>query len=110
MDNFSNPGTPAPSPAPMEAPMPAPMPAPAPATPPPPQFGNGGSPGGKFFDGVTLVDVGMIALTTTAIIITIYYYHQKIKQVQRDKSVTQTKVEELEANVVNLMAPNYKKM
>jgi hypothetical protein len=118
MDNNMNPGAPPPvdvpptpgfNNPPVDVP-PTPAPAPAPA----PQFGAGGVTGktglAKFFDGITLTDIGTIAIITAVGLFAICYYRRRIQHLKEEKSETKKKLEEIEVNVVNALGPNYKKM
>lgn len=89
------------------APTPPPVVAPLPAA---PAFAEGGMPGGSggFFKGITITDVGMIALATVTMCMIIYYYRNKIAYIKRDRSQLKQEVEELKINVQTALGPDYK--
>lgn len=100
---------PMPEPAPAPAPAPMPMPAPAPLPAPESKFSSGGFLGGAF-DGVSLTDVGMIAITACAAFYIIKYYRDRINYLKSEKTQLTKDVEELKANVQLAFGGNYKKM
>lgn len=106
-------GAPIAAPAPVAAPVYEPPP---PITPVPgPQFSQGGATSNKtglekFFDGITLTDIGIIAIVTAVGITAICYYRKRIDYLKKEKSEVKKKVEELEMNVAKALGPNYKKL
>jgi hypothetical protein len=94
--------SPMPSPVSDPSPSPAPAPAPLPAPSPAPQYSNGSV--GSFFDGVTLTDVGMVAICACAGLLIIKYYRDRINYLQKEKTQTSKDVQEIKTNVQNLIA------
>jgi uncharacterized membrane protein len=112
MQNPGDGGTPpAPAPQPQPAPAPPPPPPPAPPPAPTPQIGaESGKSGffGDLFDGVTLVDVGIIALVGCTMFFMIKYYREKYSYLKNEKTQMTKDVEELKVNVQSALGENYK--
>ena len=64
--------------------------------------------GMTFFDGITLLDIGMIALSALAIFMNIYYTRKQIFFLKANKSQIRNDIDELKLNVKNLMGDDYK--
>lgn len=61
------------------------------------------------FDGITLVDVGMIALVSLALFYSIYYHRIAIKKLGAQSSM-QNDIDELKANVKKGLGTEYQTM
>lgn len=88
------PGPPAPT---METGGPVP-PAPVPAPPAPP-----GKPFGGFFEGITWMDVGMVALVSLALYYSIYASRQVIANLKTQQNQTAQDISALKSQVQSLM-------
>lgn len=99
--------TPVPAAAPpVAAPAPDFTPAPLPpAIAPAPAKGNFMS---RLFEDVSFTEVGFLILGSAAMFTVIYYYRQRIKKMREEENVTYQKIEEVKANVVSFMGPQYK--
>lgn len=65
---------------------------------------------GTFFDGITLLDIGMIALSTLALFMSIYYTRQQIFYLKANKSRIGNDIDELKINVKSIMGDDYKSL
>ncbi len=61
-----------------------------------------------FFSGITVTDVGMIALASLSFFMIIYYYRNKITYIKKEQAQMKKDVEELKANVQTALGPDYK--
>jgi hypothetical protein len=117
-----NPSAPTPTPTaspdgitnqPMPMPEPTPAPALTPAATPAPgtesKFAKGGILGSAF-QGVSFTDVGIVAIAACSMFFIIKYYRDRINYVKNEKSQVTKDVEEVKANVMNMLGQNYKKM
>lgn len=105
-----NPGAPPVAPA---AAPPAPAFTPTPAPPPAQPSAEGGSTGkgnvvSRFFEDVSFTQVGFLILGSAAMFMVIYYYRERIKKMREEENVTDQKIEEVKANVVAFLGPQYK--
>lgn len=105
MDNLNSPITPTPN-IDMSQPAPAPA-APAPVAPVAPvaqQMDFGGpTPSSNWFAGITVVDVGVIALVSLALFYSIYHTRQQIFYLKNHKDKDRQDIDELQADVRSLM-------
>lgn len=86
----------------------APVVAPPPPVPVVMQTGATTSSGPGWFDGVTLVDVGMFALVSLALFTAIYYYRTQIVNAKVWKSNQQNEIDEVKSNVQAFLGAEYK--
>lgn len=99
-------------------PVPAPVSEPAPVVPPvpptlptPPAPGSTNAPGygsGGWLGGISVANVGMILLSSLALMYVIYYNRLAIKSLKSAKSQDRKEIEELKGNVMSFMGENYK--
>lgn len=102
MDPELTPPSPGPAPAPTPAPPP-PTPPPAPGPTPAPSFQEGGTTsGGGWFKGVTVMSVGIIALTSLALCYSIYYSRQRIMYLRNEKTKDRADIEDLKSQMAQL--------
>lgn len=102
-----SPGFDTPVPAPV-SPAPAQMPAPATAPAGPMTMAAGGTTGkpfGGFFVGITLVDVGMLMLVTTAMCYSIYASRQAVAYYSNLSNQTKQDIANLKSTVQNMQTP-----
>lgn len=89
------------------APAPAAPAAPAPAAPAPAAMQDGGETTGGFWEGVTILNVGIIALTALALFYNIYYSRQRIFYLRNEKTQDRKDIEALKEEIQSLTARQY---
>jgi hypothetical protein len=62
----------------------------------------------SFFDGITILDVGMISLTTLALFMSIYYTRQQIFWLRANKSMIRNELDEVKINLKSILENDYK--
>lgn len=83
-------------------------PAPMPAAPVSQTFNEGGKI--NLFEGINMVDIGLIILTTVALSYTIYYYRAKLKELKKQDTTTvqmQSDIAEVKTNLQKMMGSKY---
>lgn len=64
----------------------------------------------SFFDGITILDIGMISLATLALFMSIYYTRQQIVWLKANKSLIRNEIDEVKLNVKSILGNDYKQL
>lgn len=62
---------------------------------------------GAIFAGVTLVDVGMYALITMALVVAMYSSYQQLMTLRKQGLAERAEIDEIKANLQSVMGENY---
>ena len=98
---------------PMATPPPMAQPSPAPAMSPTPMMANGGTMQGGikgFFKSLNWVEVGFMILGATALMFTIQYYRNKLKDDREQRNEQQRQLDEIKMNLQSAMKGKYKSL
>lgn len=117
MEDQNIPPQPTPVPGASTDPVPTPVPQPAPIaapTPVPTSYAGGGDTNSgnsvsRFFEGVTVSDVFITGFAIVAFCYVIKYYKKKIERIKEERTKTATDLEEVKANVQNMLGGEYKR-
>jgi hypothetical protein len=69
------------------------------------QYQAGGSPGSKFFDGITLTDIIVGTLTMAALTLAILYYRKKMKLTKVEYTELRSEVDLVKKELEDMKAP-----